>query len=467
MSQVLELAKQGDTSAIAALMNRSLAPQGIKARVLLEGQTLKVLLEGLEVPVQERFTNYTLQGLRKIGVATAILEIYGKQSDTQGFAWSQRFQVEGDNFTPVTQPSPTNPFAAAAPDATRPESTSPEPISPEPISPEPISPESISPESISPESISPEPTSTPANSGVDLDPSNIQSLAKQGNIAAIEAFVKSALSDREELESFVELVDDVLKVTIQTKQFLDGPAFCGEFGTKMNGIHGGVIRELEVYKRKSEKTAPFLMKKMTLFSAGSAATSSRPTATPNASGTNGTGSMNASSSVTVNARPHGQSSAMRYTEPVQSYNSTGSQERPTGILIVAILYFVLAGIGLFGSLTTLMGMMALSAAMGSAMQSGEAEIPVEGASAVAAIGSLMVAITIVLALLSAGRIAVGIGLLQMKKWAVLCAMIIEAISAVIGLVGLLSSWFWGSLRISISVSIFKYMLTDEVQSRMD
>jgi hypothetical protein len=434
MSQVLELAKQGDTSAIAALMNRSLAPQGIKALVLLEGQTLKVLLEGLEIPAQERFTNYTIQGLRKIGVAATILEIYGKQSDNQGFAWSQRFQVEGENFTPVAQPAPANPFVAAATDAS---------------------------------STSSAPSDAPANSPTHLDPSNIQKLAKQGNIEAIAAFVQSALSDREELESFVELEGDVLKVTIQTKQFLDGPAFCGEFGTKMNAIHGGVIKELEVYKRKSEKTAPFLMKKMTLFSAASSASSSRSTSSPNAAGANGTENMNSSSSVTVNARPYGQSSAMRYTEPVQSYNSSGSQERPTGILIVAILYFVLAGIGLFGSLTTLMGMMAFSAAMGSAMQSGEAEIPVEGASAVAAIGSLMVAITIVLAVLSAGRIAVGIGLLQMKKWAVLCAMIIEAISTVIGLISLFSSWFWGSARISISVSIFKYMLTDEVQSRME
>jgi hypothetical protein len=290
MSQVLELAKQGDTSAIAALMNRSLAPQGIKARVLLEGQTLKVLLEGLEVPSQERFTNYTLQGLRKIGVATAILEIYGKQSDTQGFAWSQRFQVEGDNFTPVGQTAAANSFGSAT--------TATDQATPSP----------------------PDATRPNLNHNLDLDPNNIQSLAKQGNIAAIEAFVQSALSDREGIESFVELQGNLLQVTIQTKQFLDGPAFCGEFGTKMNGLHGGMIQELAVYKRKSEKAAPFLMKKMTLFSAPSLASSPRPTAPPPVAETQSTRSNPEASSTTS---PQ---------EPAPSYNS----EEITGLDAAAI-----------------------------------------------------------------------------------------------------------------------------------
>jgi stringent starvation protein B len=215
MSQVLDLAKQGDADAIGALMNRSLTPQGVKARVILQGTTLQILLESLEIPAQDRFCNYIVQGLRKIGTPSIQrLELFGKQSDCEGYAWTENYQVEGDNFTLIS--------AIDAP-------------------------------------------VTPSQDLSGLDHAAMIKLAKTGQIDAIQAFVKSSLVDREDVIPFVELDGSVLKVIIETKEFLDGQAFCAKFGGKMNALTGGVVKELAVYKRRNAKSLPFLMNQMTLF----------------------------------------------------------------------------------------------------------------------------------------------------------------------------------------------------------
>jgi stringent starvation protein B len=222
MSQVLDLAKQGDADAIAALMNRSLTPQGVKARVILQGTTLQILLESLEIPAQERLCSYIVQGLRKIGTPTIQrLELFGKQSDCEGYAWTENYQVEGDSFTLISA------------------------IASEVLGGTPI---------------------TPSQDVSGLDSAAMITLAKTGQIDAIEAFVKLSLADREDIIPLIELDGSVLKVIIETKQFLDGQAFCAKFGGKMNALTGGIIKELAVYKRRNEKSLPFLMNQMTLFS---------------------------------------------------------------------------------------------------------------------------------------------------------------------------------------------------------
>jgi hypothetical protein len=290
MSQVLELAKQGDAKAIAALINRSLNPQGINTKVMGQGNTLKVLLESLDTPDQNRFQSYILQGLKKIGLDPAItqLEIYGKQGGAEGYAWTAAFEISGDSFTPIATPQ------AAAPKA--PTATA------VPATP-----------NIPAESGNPFANDAGDNTAADspvvksdvsgLDQAEIVKRAKQGDLGAIAAFVKSALAEKEGLESFVELNGNVLKVTIETKQFLDGPAFCGEIGTKLNEIASPMIREVEFYKRKSEKTAPFMMKKAVIFHE-QASPNTEPPSRQITSSTSNTGSS------TAGLRPNGQSSAM-------------------------------------------------------------------------------------------------------------------------------------------------------------
>jgi hypothetical protein len=439
MSQVLELAKQGDVSAIATLINRSLTPQGIKARIVLQDGTLKVLLESLEVPSQERFTRYIIQGLQKIGMPDATtLEIFGKQSGSEGFAWRQVFQVDGETMTPV-QPQMSGHGAQCDPvqsDTVQSDTAQSDTAQSDTA-------QSDTAQSDTAQSdIAQNPTAqnpTPSSNLNGLDAATIQKMAKQGNIEAIAAFVKSALSDREGVESFVEMQSGVLKVTIETKQFLDGPAFCGEFGTKMNALAGGAIEDVEVYKRKSEKTAPFLMKKMTLFS------KSVPDVSDSSSSLRTEDRRNS----TEPQRPNGQSSAMRYTEAVHSYESSGSQGRPTGVLVVAILYFV------FGSICTLIGGFTLIASLflRAAMESAGGD-----AAALGMVGFVVFVMSGLLLLLGLARIWIGIGLLQMQAWARNWAIRLEGFSLMRSAFALIRGDFLGGIiGIGISVPIWYYL----------
>ncbi len=443
MSQVLELAKQGDVSAIATLINRSLTPQGIKARIVLQDGTLKVLLESLEVPSQERFTGYIMQGLQKIGIPTATrLEIFGKQSGCEGFAWKQVFQVDGGTMTPIQPPMTghdTQPGKAQSGKAQSDPIQSDTTIQPDPIQPEPIQSDPIQYDTAQ---------NHTASSNLDgLDAVTIQKMAKQGNIAAIATFVKSALSDREGVESSVEMQSGILKVTIETKQFLDGPAFCGEFGTKMNVLAGGAIEEVEVYKRKNEKATPFLMKKMTLFSTSAPSISEISSSPSNAARTNSIEPQ----------RANGQSSAMRHTEAVHSYESRGSQGRPAGVLVVAILYFA------FGSCCTLIGGFSLIASLflRAAMDSAGAD-----AAAMGMVGFAVFVMSGLLLLLGIARIGIGVGLLNMQAWARNWAIRIEGFSMMRSAFALIRGDFIGGIiGIGFSVPIWYYLAQTGMSDR--
>lgn len=52
-ANILELAKQGDVKAIAALMNRQLQPKGITAKVAMNDSCLQIMLESDQLPDQQ------------------------------------------------------------------------------------------------------------------------------------------------------------------------------------------------------------------------------------------------------------------------------------------------------------------------------------------------------------------------------------------------------------------------------
>jgi hypothetical protein len=404
MTQVLELAKQGDAKAINALVNRSLNPQGITAKVLCQADQMKILVESLDIPDKTHLTNYLIQGLTKIGVTLSYLEIYGKRTGQDGYAWTRAFQVDGEKFTPVAIGN------SAAPVVDTNDAVADNPF------------------------LAPAPAGKPKSFQA-LGKDDILAQAQDGNLEAIETIVRAALSDKEDLVPYIELNGHVLKVTIETKQFLDGPAFCGEFGTKMNVLAGGVIQELEIYKRKSEKNAPFLMKQTGLFTAAEAAVAEAP--------------PEALSYEALKSRPNGQSSAMRYTEPAHTYTSSGSQGRPTGVFVVSILYFVFGGFSILVGGFTLIASFFLRAAMDSA--GGDA-------AAVGLIGFMVFVMAGVLLLLGLARIWIGIGLLHMNQWARVWALRIEGISAVRSLFALIRGDVLGGLiGMGISVPIFIYL----------
>jgi hypothetical protein len=413
MTQVLELAKQGDAQAINALVNRSLNPQGITAKVICQGDQMKIRLESLDIPDKENLTKYLIQGLSKIGVAISYLEVYGKRTGQEGYAWTRAFQVEGTQFTPVAAGN----------------SAAPTPIADAPIAAD-------NPFLAS----TPAPTGKPKSSMQGMRQDDILAQAQDGNLEAIETIVRAALADKEDLVPLIELNGDVLKVTIETKQFLDGQSFCGEFGTKMNVLAGGVIKELEIYKRKSEKNAPFLMKKTGLFTASEAAVASAPP-------------ENLSYEELKNGRPNGQSSAMQANAPGQTPQRSGSRGRPSEATWIAILYYFVGGIGLVGGGFAMLGAMAILA-IGARTDSAE------NAGAAGIAGLIIMVLAILYFVLSIARITVASALMKMKRWSRTGIFVIECISIFDTVAGLLmGSKIWSLWRIGFSIGIIKGVTT--------
>jgi pilus assembly protein FimV len=66
---VLQLARQGDTDAIAALMNRHLQAKGITAHVTQHDQALQVILDSEQVPDATTWADYVKKGITGLGLS--------------------------------------------------------------------------------------------------------------------------------------------------------------------------------------------------------------------------------------------------------------------------------------------------------------------------------------------------------------------------------------------------------------
>jgi uncharacterized protein (DUF697 family) len=97
MSQtnLLELAKQGDANAIAALMNRSLQPKGINAKVSCKDSCLQVMLEAANVPNQQILAALVHQGIIKLEPNSINkIRVYGRKVGEDFPDWQQEFEIE-------------------------------------------------------------------------------------------------------------------------------------------------------------------------------------------------------------------------------------------------------------------------------------------------------------------------------------------------------------------------------------
>ncbi|MGF1934845.1 MAG: hypothetical protein RM347_010640 [Nostoc sp. ChiQUE02] len=91
---ILKLAKQGDTEAIASLMNRHLHPKGIAAKVAFQDACLEVILESTQVPNQQILVPFIRKGLTALGAASVeIVKVYGQQTGKEFPAWSKEFDL--------------------------------------------------------------------------------------------------------------------------------------------------------------------------------------------------------------------------------------------------------------------------------------------------------------------------------------------------------------------------------------
>jgi hypothetical protein len=392
MSQVLELAKQGDTAALSALMNRHLKAQGVTAQIDQNASGLRIRLEGLDTPDQRRMSAMLTQGIQQLGLE-ANVQILGFQMGAMTPAWSASYAISENGITSIELPDPAQ-----------------------------------------------------VASG-NLSPEDCKRLAKQGNLAALQKFVEGALADKPKLTPYVEFADGVVKVTIETTEFMDGQAFAADFGKAMNDVASKQVRELEIYKRKSEKTMPFLVKKMTLAAGGSV--SAAPVEQPGRS-------------QTTELRPNGHSSAMR--APAPAVGPVGQARpgkapliaRPGQVTLIAILMFVGAFMNMVMGGMWLMEAMAITSTV--AEVGLEAGVPPEAAGAATSFNVIVWVIAIIPIVLGVAQVIVGFGILKLKRWAWACALILCVLNLVTGVFRLLTLQLGIFFRFSVNVATIKYLI---------
>jgi hypothetical protein len=90
----MELAKQGDPHAIAALINRSLESKGIHATADLEGECLKISLQASQIPNQKAVITIIQRGMMILQVEQIqSVKVLTYRSDNNYLAWQYQFSL--------------------------------------------------------------------------------------------------------------------------------------------------------------------------------------------------------------------------------------------------------------------------------------------------------------------------------------------------------------------------------------
>lgn len=104
---LLQLAQQGDPEAIAHLLNRSLQPRGVTAKILIRDHCLKVLLSSARPLEQQAFMQFLQRQFSDWGLSTiTLVKIYSQQNAAGIPAWAEEFSL-----APVSQPSESDHWA--------------------------------------------------------------------------------------------------------------------------------------------------------------------------------------------------------------------------------------------------------------------------------------------------------------------------------------------------------------------
>jgi len=116
----LELAKQGDSNAIAALINRNLKPKGITAKVSRKDDCLRVMLESAKVPNQDSLVEFIRSGVLKLEVAGInTLQIFGREVGDDVPIWSQTINLKTPPASvsqqPMSEPQSPRPHDTQSP----------------------------------------------------------------------------------------------------------------------------------------------------------------------------------------------------------------------------------------------------------------------------------------------------------------------------------------------------------------
>lgn len=102
---IRELAKQGNTKALAALINQSLKSKNITAQVGVKDDCLQILLESAQVLDQEAMVSFIRNGLVKLEVSLNTVKVYGRRIGEENPDWNQTFELIPVQDTPIiTEP---------------------------------------------------------------------------------------------------------------------------------------------------------------------------------------------------------------------------------------------------------------------------------------------------------------------------------------------------------------------------
>ncbi|MEL6352380.1 MAG: hypothetical protein AAFR58_11495 [Cyanobacteria bacterium J06627_28] len=130
---ILAQAKQGEPDAIAALMNRTLQPQGAQVQIKRRGNDYKILISSAQVPDQAQQVKWIVQGLNKLAIPDIqTVTIYGKAQQSPQPNWQQ--QVHFPLVQAQANASPEQADADGAKEMAEPKSEAAEP-SVQPVDP--------------------------------------------------------------------------------------------------------------------------------------------------------------------------------------------------------------------------------------------------------------------------------------------------------------------------------------------
>jgi len=113
---LLESARQGNPTAIAALMNLTLNPKGITAKAALKEQCLHVFLSSDRALNQATLVSFTRHGVVGLGLevlqeSIQLVKVYGQKSDEASPLWTDAFTLT----SVLPDHPPTHPLQATDP----------------------------------------------------------------------------------------------------------------------------------------------------------------------------------------------------------------------------------------------------------------------------------------------------------------------------------------------------------------
>ena len=99
---VITQAKQGNPKAIAAIINQSLQPKNITAKVGVKEGSLQIVLESAQIPDQKATVSFIRKGLIKLEIESInTVKVYGRQRGEETPAWNETFELIPVQDTPV------------------------------------------------------------------------------------------------------------------------------------------------------------------------------------------------------------------------------------------------------------------------------------------------------------------------------------------------------------------------------